>query len=124
MILALFLVIVVFGAVFYFTWQSIEQGRRAGTWSYSQLFREADAGRVAKVEINGSSAVATGRNGQQYDVTLSSDTAGDARKLVADGADVNFHQTGGAYWLQVLIPNLLLLVLIGGFVWFVLRARR
>ncbi len=124
-VLGLFLLIVVFGVVFYFTWQSIEQGQRSGTWSYSQLFREADAGRVARIDIYGPSAVATDRNGQHYDVTLSGDTAGDARKLAADGVNVTFHQTGsGAYWLQVLVPNLILLVLLGGVILWVARARR
>ena len=36
-----FLLVVVLGIVFYFTWQSIEQGQKSGNWTYSQLLTNA-----------------------------------------------------------------------------------
>jgi cell division protease FtsH len=42
--------------------------------------------------------------------------------LIKDGVDVsNQPSNSGAYWLQVLVPNLILLLLIGGFMYYILR---
>ncbi len=118
-----FLLVVVLGIVFYFTWQSIEQGQKSGTWSYSTLISNAQDGKVGKLEINGSSGTITAKDGSKYDVTLP-DTEQQtlADNLQKAGVDVSFKsQGGGAYWLQVLVPNLILLLLIGGFMYYILR---
>lgn len=118
------LVVLVFGIVFYATWQSIQAGQRQ-IWSYSTLFREADAGRVRSAEITGREATVTGRDGQVHLVTLSPDVTADAHRLEGDGVSVVFHaQPAGAFWLQVLVPNVILVLLIGGGVWFAVRATR
>ena len=51
-----FLLVVVLGIVFYFTWQSIEQGQKSGNWTYSQLLTNAaQPGKVTSVVIKGMS---------------------------------------------------------------------
>jgi cell division protease FtsH len=118
-----FLLVVVLGIVFYFTWQSIEQGQKAGNWTYSQLLRAAsEPGKVTSVVIKGTDATATTRDGQKYGVTLPDTTDKVADTLNADGVNVSFETAGGgAYWLQVLVPNIILLLLIGGFMYYILR---
>jgi len=118
-----FLLIVVLGIVFYFTWQSIEQGQKSGSWTYSQLLRAAsEPGKVTSVVIKGNDATATTRDGQKFGVTLPDTTDKVADTLNADGVNVSFETAGGgAYWLQVLVPNIILLLLIGGFMYYILR---
>ncbi len=118
-----FLLVVVLGIVFYFTWQSIEQGQKSGTWTYSQLITNSEQNKVQSVEINGSSGTITAKDGSKYDVTLpDTEQTTLANNLQKDGVNVSFKQQGGgAYWLQVLVPNLILLLLIGGFMYYILR---
>jgi cell division protease FtsH len=118
-----FLLVVVLGIVFYFTWQSIEQGQKSGTWTYSQLITNAEQNKVQSIEINGSGGTITARDGSKYDVTLpDTEQTTLANNLQKDGVNVSFKQQGGgAYWLQVLVPNLILLLLIGGFMYYILR---
>jgi cell division protease FtsH len=118
-----FLLVVVLGIVFYFTWQSIEQGQKSGTWTYSQLMTNAEQGRVQSVEINGTSGTITTKDNSKYDVTLpDTEQTTLADNLQKDNVNVSFKsQGGGAYWLQVLVPNLILLLLIGGFMYYILR---
>ncbi|HEX6347950.1 MAG TPA: ATP-dependent zinc metalloprotease FtsH [Candidatus Dormibacteraeota bacterium] len=118
-----FLLVVVLGIVFYFTWQSIEQGQKSGTWTYSQLLSNASQpGRVTSVVIKGTDATATTRDGNKYGVTLPDTTDKVADTLNSDGVNVSFETAGGgAYWLQVLVPNIILLLLIGGFMYYILR---
>ena len=118
-----FALVAVLGIVFWFTWQSLENGSKGDAWSYSQLLTKADQGQVSKVEIKGSTATATDKNGSRHDVQLP-DTGTDflQQQLYKDNVDFSFQQSsGGAYWLSMLLPNLILLLLIGGFMYYILR---
>jgi cell division protease FtsH len=118
-----FVLVAVLGIVFWFTWQSLENGSKGDAWSYSQLLTKADQGQVTKVDIKGSSATATDKNGSRHDVQLP-DTGTDflQQQLYKDNVDFSFQQaSGGAYWLSMLLPNLILLLLIGGFMYYILR---
>ncbi|MDQ6741984.1 MAG: ATP-dependent zinc metalloprotease FtsH [Candidatus Dormibacteraeota bacterium] len=118
-----FVLVAVLGIVFWFTWQSLENGSKGDAWSYSQLLTKADQGQVSKVEIKGSSATATDKGGSRHDIQLP-DTGTDflQQQLYKDNVEFSFQQTsGGAYWISMLLPNLILLLLIGGFMYYILR---
>jgi cell division protease FtsH len=118
-----FALVIVLGVVFWFTWQSIESGQRSGDWSYSTLVKNAQSGQVKSLKITGSEGVATDTQGRQWNVHLSDgDNQTLAKDLQSDGVDVSYSPANsGAAWLQVLIPNLILLLLIGGFMYYILR---
>ncbi|HKA51358.1 MAG TPA: ATP-dependent metallopeptidase FtsH/Yme1/Tma family protein, partial [Candidatus Dormibacteraeota bacterium] len=117
-----FVLIVLLGFVFWFTWQQFETGSKGPTWSYSQLVNNAQTGRVKSIDIKGNDAVAVDKDGVAHDVHLPDDTAPLADSLQKDGVDVKLSQAGGGtYWLSVLLPNLILLLLIGGFMYYILR---
>ena len=65
-----FLLVAVLGIVFWFTWQSLENGSKGDAWDYSTLLTKADQGQVSKVDIKGSSATATAKDGSKHDVQL------------------------------------------------------
>jgi cell division protease FtsH len=111
------------GIVFWFTWQSLENGSKGDAWDYSTLLTKADQGQVSKVDIKGSSATATAKDGSKHDVQLP-DTGTDflQQQLYKDNVAFSFQQaSGGAYWISMLLPNLILLLLIGGFMYYILR---
>ena len=120
-----FALVFVLTLVFWFTWQSIETSQRSD-WSYTTLLKQAQQGNVRSVRIRGSDALATDKAGRRWNVRLPQDTNAVAQTLVNDNVDVVFESANsGAYWVQVLVPNLLLLALIGGLVLtVVLVARR
>jgi ATP-dependent Zn protease len=126
--LFIFFLVAVLGIVFWFTWQQVESGSTGDQWSYSTLLNNAQAGKVAKVEIKGSDARVTEREANaQHHVHLPDNTNHEtlASELTRDNVDVSF-QSGavgsGVYWVSALLPNLILLLLIGGFMYYVLRA--
>jgi cell division protease FtsH len=117
-----FILVVLLGVVFWVMYQTLE-GQNRNTWSYYELLSKADAGQVKSVEIKGSDAVAIDQKGTKYEVHLS-DGSNDqlAQKLYADNVPFSFAQANsGGYWIQVLVPNLILLLLIGGFMYYILR---
>jgi cell division protease FtsH len=117
-----FLLIIVLGFVFWLTWQQFEGGTKGSTWSYSTLINSAQAGQVKSVEINGSTATATGKDNTDHDVNLPDTTENLAAELTKDNVNVTYHQASSSqYWLSVLLPNLILLLLIGGFMYYILR---
>jgi cell division protease FtsH len=118
-----FALVIVLGVVFWFTWQSIESGQNSGDWSYSKLVMQAESGQVTSLQITGSEGVAVDRQNRHWKVHLSDgDNLSLAKEMESDGVDVSFSSTNsGAAWLQVLIPNLILLLLIGGFMYYILR---
>jgi cell division protease FtsH len=117
-----FLLIIVLGFVFWFTWQQFESGSKGDQWSYSKLVNSAQAGQVKSVDIKGADATATARDGTKHDVHLSDSTEALAAELTKDSVDVTYQQaSSGQYWLSVLLPNLILLLLIGGFMYYILR---
>src|SRR2546429_6754038 len=116
-----FFLIVVLAFVFWFTWQQFE-GSSKDQWSYSKLVNSAQAGQVRTVEIKSSTATATARDGQKHEVNLPDDTAAVAAELTKDNVDVTYQQTGsGTFLLTALLPNVILLLLIGGFMYYILR---
>ena len=118
-----FLLVAVLGIVFWFTWQSLENGSKGDAWDYSTLLTKADQGQVSKVDIKGSSATATAKDGSKHDVQLP-DTGTDflQQQLYKDNVAFSFQSaSGGAYWISMLLPNLILLLLIGGFMYYILR---
>jgi cell division protease FtsH len=124
---ALFYVLLValLGVVFYFTTQALENGQKGDPWSFSTLVENAQSGKVTSVEINGSSAVAVEKgSGRRHDVQVSDNNQSDDR-LAADlqkaGVDVTFQSWGLAGTLLSLLQPLLLLLLIGGFMFYIFR---
>jgi cell division protease FtsH len=110
------------GIVFWFTWQSIGSSTKGGQWSYSELLNKAGDHQVQKFAINGSAGTATDKNGAQHDVNLGGSTGGLASTLTKDGVDVSYQNAGGGgALLGVLLPNLIFLLLIGGFMYYILR---
>jgi cell division protease FtsH len=110
------------GIVFWFTWQSLENGSKGDVWDYSTLLTKADQGQVTKVEIKGSAATATAKDGSKHDVQLP-DTGTDflQQQLYKDSVAFSFQSAGGSGLLAALLPNLILLLLIGGFMYYLLR---
>jgi cell division protease FtsH len=114
--------VLILGIVFWFTWQSLENSSKGGAWSYSQLLTKADKGQLSRVEIKGSTATATAKDGSQHDVQLP-ETGSSLlqQQLYKDQVDFSFQSAGGTGLLAALLPNLILLLLIGGFMYYILR---
>lgn len=84
-------------------------------WTSEYLVERARAGQVRMVEIEGNSAVATDRAGVRHPVEIADNSEALAQQLTRSEVDVVYQPAGGGlFWLSVLAPNLLLLVLIGG----------
>jgi cell division protease FtsH len=119
-----FALVVVLGLVFWFTWQSIQGGQNANDWSYSNLVTNINEGQVKSVEIKGTDAVATDAQNKKHNVTVPDCSGGGdcwATALTTQ-TDIHFDNTSsGTYLLSVLLPNIILVVLIAAFMWWVLR---
>ena len=119
-----FALVVVLGLVFWFTWQSLQSGGNANDWHYSTLMSNAASGGVKSLEINGTDGVATDTSGKKNNVVLP-DPTGNApyiTELRDKGVDVWFDKNNsGSYLLSVLLPNIILVILIAAFMWWVLR---
>ena len=121
-----FALVVVLGLVFWFTWQSIQGGGSNNDWHFSQLINSAAKGDVRSLEINGTDGVAIDNSGVKHNVVLP-DSTGNPTWLTTlqsppDSVDVFFDKNNsGSYLLSVLLPNIILVVLIGAFMWWVLR---
>jgi len=120
-----FALVVILVAVFYFTWQSIQSNQNAGDWTYSQLISRADESQVTDLEINGTDAVATEAGGHKHNVQVPDCSSGCTQLLTqmqTDHVNVKFDKNNsGSYLLSVLLPNIILVILIGAFMWWVLR---
>ncbi len=118
-----FALVLVLAVVFWITWQGIESQNKSNDWSYSMLLNKASEHQVKSLEVKGTDGVATDQSGGKHNVVLPDTfevTAADLNKT--DGVDVTFQSANtSAYWLQVLVPNLILLLLIGGFMYYILR---
>ncbi|MDQ6945454.1 MAG: ATP-dependent zinc metalloprotease FtsH [Actinomycetota bacterium] len=111
------------GTTLWLVWLTRSADSQSHRWAYSQLLAKADEGQLSKVEIKGSSATATAKDGSQQDVQLP-DTGTDflQQQLYKDKVALSFQQNSGAgSWLVALLPNLILLLLIGGFMYYILR---
>jgi cell division protease FtsH len=125
-----FALVVVLGLVFWFTWNSIQNGQGQSDWNFSYMMSQAAAGQVKSVDINGADGVVVDAEGKKHNVVLP-DCTGECKyqdELRADPApgggtvDVKFEKNGsGSYLLSVLLPNIILVILIAAFMWWVLR---
>ena len=120
-----FALVVLLGLVFWFTWQSLQGNSGSSDWHYSTLISQADEHQVKSLEINGTDGIAIGADGKKHNVVLPDTTGSTAAwltQLETDQVDVYFDKTnGGNYLLSVLLPNIILVILIAAFMWWVLR---
>ncbi len=119
-----FALVVVLGLVFYFTWQSLQGGGTSGDWHFSTLMSNAAQGGVKSLEINGTDGIATDIEGKKHNVVLPDTTGGPAwlTELQNDKVDYYFDKNNsGGYLVSVLLPNIILVILIAAFMWWVLR---
>jgi cell division protease FtsH len=120
-----FALVVLLGLVFWFTWQSLQGNSGSSDWHYSTLISQADQHQVKSLEINGTDGIAIGADGKKHNVVLPDTTGSTAAwltQLETDQVDVFFDKNnGGNYLLSVLLPNIILVILIGAFMWWVLR---
>jgi cell division protease FtsH len=119
-----FALVVLLGLVFWFTWQSLQGNQSSSDWTYSDLVNNAQTGAVKSLEINGTDGTAVGTDGKKHSVTIYDCTGGCklADDLTAEHVQVKFDKNnGGNYLLSVLLPNIILVILIAAFMWWVLR---
>ena len=117
-----FALVLVLGVVFWITWQGIESSQQSGELSYSELVARASKGDVKSLNITGTTGVVEDNTGKKYKVNLPDNTNTLADELAKENVNVHYESTNqNAYWLQVLVPNLILLLLIGGFMYYILR---
>jgi len=120
-----FALVVLLGLVFWFTWQSLQGNSGSSDWHYSTLISQADSHQVRSLEINGTDGIAIGVDGKKHNVVLPDTTGSTAAwltQLETDQVDVYFDKNnGGNYLLSVLLPNIILVILIAAFMWWVLR---
>ena len=121
-----FALVVVLGLIFWFTWSSIQSGQSSSDWTYSNLISNADEGHVSDLEINGTDGVATEQPGsKKHNVVLPDCSSGCSQLLTqmqADHVNVKFDKSQtGSYLISVLLPNIILVILIAAFMWWVLR---
>ncbi len=120
-----FALVVVLGLVFWFTWQSLQNGGSSNDWHFSQLMTQASQSNVKSLEINGTDGIAIDTQGKKHNVVLPDSTGGPAwltELQTTDKVDVFFDKNNsGSYLLSVLLPNIILVILIAAFMWWVLR---
>ncbi len=118
-----FALVLILGVVFWITWQGIESGNKSNDWSYSDLLNKAAERQVKALDVKGTDGVATDLSGTKHNVHLPDTFEATAADLAKnDGVNVTIESANSsAYWLQVLVPNLILLLLIGGFMYYILR---
>jgi cell division protease FtsH len=104
--------------------QYLGSGAQPGQWSYSDLITNAKAGKVSDITISGTSGVATDTSNHKYNVALPSDqTVTLADELEADGVKVAFASgTDLGTLLITFLPNLIILLLIGGLIYWSYRS--
>jgi cell division protease FtsH len=120
-----FALVVLLGLVFWFTWQSIQGSQGQDTWKFSDLMTAAANGQVKSLEINGTDGTAVGIDGKKHSVTLP-DCTGECPYTTelwkTDKVVLQYDKNnGGNYLLSVLLPNIILVILIAAFMWWVLR---
>src|SRR5258708_14124124 len=75
-----FALVVVLGLVFYFTWQSLQNGGTSTDWHFSYLITQAQEGNVKLLEINGTDAIATDAQRPKHNA-VGQDTTGSPQWL-------------------------------------------
>ena len=117
----LVLVVVLVGGLI-LTW-SISGSQQAPSLNYSDLISRAQAGQIKKLTISGTDGTAIDRDGKQYSVQLPGTTGALAQELIGDRVDVSYQSSSGTlgYLLASLLPSLIFLLLIGGFMFYIFR---
>jgi cell division protease FtsH len=119
-----FALVVVLGLIFWFTWSSIQNSQNQGDWDFSTMMSQAQQGNVQSVEINGTDGVATSKDGKKHNVVLP-DCSGECQFITTlqnANVDVKYDKSQtGSYLISVLLPNIILVILIAAFMWWVLR---
>ncbi|MBO0703266.1 MAG: ATP-dependent zinc metalloprotease FtsH, partial [Candidatus Dormibacteraeota bacterium] len=117
--------VVLFGLIFWFFYQSLSGSGRGSEWSYNQAITQIRNGNVQSAEIGTSTATLTTKDGQQHDVTLPPTGEGDngflSQTLANHNVNFSYTSSNGAGFLEAIIPNLIVLVVLGIFMWYVLR---
>ncbi|TMG61588.1 MAG: ATP-dependent zinc metalloprotease FtsH, partial [Chloroflexi bacterium] len=112
------------GLIFWFTWNSIQSGQNQSDWDFSTMMTQAAEGQVKVVDINGTDGVVTDIQGKRHNVVLP-DCTGQCQfvtDLQNDKVDVKYEKSQtGSYLISVLLPNIILVILIAAFMWWVLR---
>ena len=120
-----FALVVVLGLIFWFTWTSIQNSQNQSDWTYTQLIDHAKDGQVSDLEINGTDGIAAETGGKKHNVVLPDCSSGCSQLLTemqTDGVNVKFDKnSGSSYLISVLLPNIILVILIAAFMWWVLR---
>ena len=65
-----FALVVVLGLVFWFTWQSLQNGQSTTDWHFSTLMTQASENNVKSLEINGTDGIAIDNQGKKHNVVL------------------------------------------------------
>ena len=102
---------------------SITGSQQMPTLSYSSLLSEAQTAHIASLTIDGSQGTAVDRAGRHLTVQLPASTAQLAQQLTLVGVDVSYQSSGGTmgYLIASLLPSLIFLLLIGGFMYYIFR---
>jgi cell division protease FtsH len=120
-----FALVVLLGLVFWFTWQSFQGSQGQDTWKFSDLMTAAANGQVKSLEINGTDGTVVGIDGKKHNVTLPDCTGEcpyETELYKTDKVILQYDKnSGGNYLLSVLLPNIILVILIAAFMWWVLR---
>jgi cell division protease FtsH len=96
-----------------------------GEWTYSELVSNAQAGLVTDITISGTSGLVTDASGHKYNVELPSDqTVTMADELKADGVKSVAFASGTdlGTLLITFLPNLVILLLVGGLIYWSYRS--
>jgi cell division protease FtsH len=125
-----FALVVVLGLIFWFTWSSIQNNQGSSDWDFSYMMSQAADGNVKSVDISGTDGTVIDSAGKKHSVVLP-DCSGECnfvtqlRGYPAPGGgtvDVKFEKSQtGSYLISVLLPNIILVILIAAFMWWVLR---
>jgi len=119
-----FALVVVLGLVFWFTWQSLQGNQNANDWTYSDLITNIQQSNVKSVDVKGTDAVATDTTGKKHNVTVPDCTSSSSDWCTQFATQTKISlstSNSGQYLLSVLLPNIILVVLIAAFMWWVLR---
>ena len=119
-LLYLLLLLVVGGLIL--IW-SMTGSQQTSTLSYSSLLTEAQTAHIASLTIDGSQGTAVDRAGRHLTVQLPASTAQLAQQLTIESVDVSYRSSSGTIGNLVagLLPSLILLLLIGGFMYYISR---
>jgi cell division protease FtsH len=103
--------------------QYLANGSQPTPWSYTDLLNHAQAGTVKSLVISGNSGLATDTSGHKYSVALPPDQSVTfADELRADQVTVTFQGMDIGTLLISFLPNLIILLLVGGLIYWSYRS--